>query len=1355
MSLARFGRCVRGVGLFFLFSLLMTGAARADRLSVVGRLNLPGTQTRIVADGSRAYLAGGAAGVHIVDVSNPTSPTLLGTLDTTGTAQGVAVAGARLYVADGASGLLVADVSDPAKPRVLGSYDTPGDAKSVVTSGTLAFVADGPHGLQIIDVSNPARPVKAGSYDTYRDPRILVNTSDSYDARDVKLYGGGYALLVDGLRLVVVDLRDLRNPVLFSRLVLDRPAQRVFLNGASVYLLLAYYGGPAEIVLSDPAFPHKLPGDLTGGPALGAAVSGSLLYLAESSAGVEVVDRTPGRPARAACGVNGTAWDVAAQGDLAYVANDAGGLAVLRRTPGPILAITGIEGYPVRGKPFKLHWISESLAGMLKLELRYADVNMAPNWMLANIPVSQGAAGYDVTIPANYAWSTNYLRLISEDGQTTAGMVLNVLDSPPGPDTAPPSIIFNERTGVMYGLQDHLSEVSLSGLASDESGIAKVEVGVDGGALSAADLYQQRYWRKVLKLGAGTHNIMMRVHDKAGNYSDLQQTFTPWRYDRIAPVVEVEQPRDLAALTGDCLLTVSGTASDLGTTSTGVVGVEMERNGDNKWQMLSGSARWSGQVRLTHGVNALAFRSIDGNAAYPGNNCSPVKTLSVYYDPPPTTPTLAIASPANRQPLAARTVRVSGTAAAGGANLDKVEVRVNGGAWKLASGTASWSLDCALVPGFNTIEACAYDVRNYASPTGVVSVICQPATDIISPRGSIGGLSNAIALKGSTVLMNEGTRVLVLNAASESNVVQLAAMELGEKVYDLAVSGNMAYVAAANAGLQVYDLTDPAHPQWRGGWRAPSSKRAVAVAVAGGYAYVRTDWFSLLIFDVSNPEAPRLIQEMSLNYGSSAGALHLALVGSRLFDGQSGYPLRIFDLTNPANPAQTATCGSTLSAFAVSGSTAILANGSTLTAYNLGNPGTALGSLALLESVTAIQYSGTHLLALLASGALDVIDASNPASLKRLGSVYMYSPVPGYALAATPTRAYVTTAGGLSIYETITNGKSVGRYATLGPVQDLAPAGPLAWVAGSGKVAALDLGDIDEPALLSTLTVSNLSPQGRVRVGGDRLYVPLANGAKQDYAVVDATNPARPVLTSGRISPVGSRSARDVAPYGNLVYVATDTHLEVYDCANMTSPVRVTSVTLAKDPYAYEGAGVGYMVERVGATLMVALSYQGLEFFDLTNPRQPEPGAVYYGPVRSFSKPSQGLEGGLPIYQMAVDGRNAVLTSMYSVPLFLDCPNAWMPREFRDVGSALSSSFLYPAVSGPWVALYKGSPGVLNLYKLSNSGALTQVDSSPSAPSMKRMVFAGNTLCLASGDTGLRLVRMNFPNAVAGWGAYE
>ena len=1151
------------------------------------------------------------------------------------------------------------------------------------------------------------------------------------------------ALVADGGRLLVVDLRDLRNPVMLSCLSLGFMIPAIGLNGSLAYVF-PQYSAPRAVDLSDLTFPSSYSGVFSKTTGRGVAVSGSLAYV--YGEGVEAFDLTPGRPARYGCSTNGSAMDVAAQGDLAYVANGANGLAVLRHAQGPYLAITGTEGDPVVGKPIKLRWTSENLTGMLKLELSWVDWDGPAAWTLSNIPVSQGAAGYDVTIPANYIYhTTNYLRLISADGQTTAAIALEVLDSPPGPDTTKPWVCL----ATAYGLQAHRSEVCLDVTAGDASGIAQVELCLDKGNWAAMSMYKEGYWRKVLNLGAGMHNVTVRARDKVGLYSEsIMATLDPLGSDRIPPVIEVGQPQDLAVLTGDCMLTLSGTASDPGTTSTGVTSVQMERNGEAPWQTLTGTASWSGQVRLAHGVNTFAFRCLDGNTASPGKNYSPVKTLSVLYAPPLTTPTLTIASPANRQILATRTVRVSGTAAGGGANLDKVEVRVNGGAWALTSGTAAWSLDCTLLPGFNTIEARATDRYDYVSRPVSVTVICQPATGIMAPKGSIGGLSNAIALKGSTVLMSEGTRVLVLDASKEYSVVKLAAMELGEAICDLAVDGNMVYVAAGCAGFHAYDLTDPAHPQWRGGYRESQwGDPTVAVAAAGGYAYVHTQFSSLLVFDVSSPEGPRLLREIRPTYGSTNGPFHLVAAGSRLLYGQGGHPLQAYDLRDPANPALAFSCGASAGAFAVSGNTAILVNGAVLTSYDLGAPGTARSSLTLAETIVNVQYSGTRLLALLASGALDVIDASNPARLKRLGTVTVLDSPVGYALAASPTRAYAATASGLRIYDSAPGGQWVGSYVTLGMVRDVATAGQVAWVLGSGRLGAVDVSNPDDPALLSTIAISNLNANGHLRLSGNRAFVPLINGSKQDYAVVDATNPARPLPTSGRVSPAGSRSAYDLAAYGNMAYAGTSGYLEVYDCANIANPVRVTSVTLTRNPYSGMSPS-NIVVERVGPMLMAAHD-QGLEFFDLTDPRRPEPAAMYYGPL--------GYRYGLDLGYMAVDGRTAALTIYNSAPLLLDCPNPWMIRELPGAPAWLSS-YLYPALSGPWLALFRpgsGSPGDLSLCKISSSGALTLVDNCPSVPSMKRMVFAGKTLCLASGDTGLRLVRMNFPNAVAGWGAYE
>jgi hypothetical protein len=46
------------------------------------------------------------------------------------------------YVADFAAGLQVIDVSNPASPQRVGGYDTSGYARGVAVSGNYAYVAD-------------------------------------------------------------------------------------------------------------------------------------------------------------------------------------------------------------------------------------------------------------------------------------------------------------------------------------------------------------------------------------------------------------------------------------------------------------------------------------------------------------------------------------------------------------------------------------------------------------------------------------------------------------------------------------------------------------------------------------------------------------------------------------------------------------------------------------------------------------------------------------------------------------------------------------------------------------------------------------------------------------------------------------------------------------------------------------------------------------------------------------------------------------------------------------------------------------------------------------------------------------
>lgn len=68
-----------------------------------------------------------------------------------------AIVGNTVYVADGARGLAIYDVTDPAKPRQVGAYPTDSAASTVRVDGTCAWVSTA-GGTLMFDVSNPTLP---------------------------------------------------------------------------------------------------------------------------------------------------------------------------------------------------------------------------------------------------------------------------------------------------------------------------------------------------------------------------------------------------------------------------------------------------------------------------------------------------------------------------------------------------------------------------------------------------------------------------------------------------------------------------------------------------------------------------------------------------------------------------------------------------------------------------------------------------------------------------------------------------------------------------------------------------------------------------------------------------------------------------------------------------------------------------------------------------------------------------------------------------------------------------------------------------------------------------------------------
>lgn len=139
-----------------------------------GRLGSIPFQGSITVRGAYLYGAGRSKFV-IYDVSDPAAPKPLGSLPVTGGTDqgGVDVVGSYAYVADGASGLRIIDVSNPVTPTQVGVVALPGSAYTVAVAGSDAFVVTVPvwleacacysrGGLYVVDVSHPTAPKVVG-----------------------------------------------------------------------------------------------------------------------------------------------------------------------------------------------------------------------------------------------------------------------------------------------------------------------------------------------------------------------------------------------------------------------------------------------------------------------------------------------------------------------------------------------------------------------------------------------------------------------------------------------------------------------------------------------------------------------------------------------------------------------------------------------------------------------------------------------------------------------------------------------------------------------------------------------------------------------------------------------------------------------------------------------------------------------------------------------------------------------------------------------------------------------------------------------------------------------------------------
>ncbi len=291
----------------------------------------PGRAQGVALSGPYAYLADGAEGLRVLDVSDPLHPMGLGECPASWRSIKVAVDKAHAYVAD-VFGLQVVDVSNPRVPVSVGGGGGTDTGFDVTVSDGFAYLSDG-NGFTVLDVSNETQPAEVGHYAASRISWCMGSVR-----RDGYLYLAVTQPGPDAGQgpLQIFDVNDPKRPLLVGECATSGNATDVAVQGDYAYVA-DDYAGLEVINVSDPTKPLKCGSCRTGGRALGVAVDGDHVFLADGEGGVQVIDVSdPAHPVRVGgCDTPGSALDLALRENLVYVADDRAGLAILRITLAP------------------------------------------------------------------------------------------------------------------------------------------------------------------------------------------------------------------------------------------------------------------------------------------------------------------------------------------------------------------------------------------------------------------------------------------------------------------------------------------------------------------------------------------------------------------------------------------------------------------------------------------------------------------------------------------------------------------------------------------------------------------------------------------------------------------------------------------------------------------------------------------------------------------------------------------------------------------------------------------------------------------------------------------------------------
>ena len=295
----------------------------------IGEIATPGRARSAAVEGDTAYVADGAAGVQVVDIADPSKPSIVKTLGGFTNAHRVRVADDQLYALDRERGMLVfnlRDVHNMQIPRPRRFFRTAGTPINVAIHDGIVYFSDDRHGLILLD------PSPFGDFVVRGIVPILSNAHEIEETR-----GTTHAYVASG-NLTLVDVTDDQNPEIDFRLNTPGFATGIQFRNDTVYLA-DRQTGLHIINVRNRQQPRRISTQPTFGNATDIVITDTLAYVADGRGGIHTIDvsesESPKWLHRYASGGTAYGLDVVETDTgerTVYVANGVDGLKTLEFT---------------------------------------------------------------------------------------------------------------------------------------------------------------------------------------------------------------------------------------------------------------------------------------------------------------------------------------------------------------------------------------------------------------------------------------------------------------------------------------------------------------------------------------------------------------------------------------------------------------------------------------------------------------------------------------------------------------------------------------------------------------------------------------------------------------------------------------------------------------------------------------------------------------------------------------------------------------------------------------------------------------------------------------------------------------